>query len=400
MAKRRIYEFLQLTSKLPYPPTVKAQLSTAHSNLIEQLIKQFDGTRKSKEHIIHVVNCITYMYMSGDSLPTTWNIKDPLHTYTECADDDLESNIGECFLHQKDVDWVDVKITFNSDSNSVNSVNSVKDEDKPVTHIDEPVKEVPKSEPVTISATGFTQSSIVHTHKSDLYIQPPVVPRFNTSEAFASGVVDGTPFVVYPSYPEIPTKQNEISATTDVNRMTDSELLNLFPTEFIRTRAECMYEEHPGIKCDSQLGLILPIKGYTEKQLRDNIIKYPHIFKLMKCVEGSFESFYSTIEIDGQLHKISEVWENLPESKSIPYTKEFVKEYVVRRYLLERDIKHIDHKYKIFGSLDPFLTLFAPADFYVFAGYKKPVELAKSCVIARVNYKQSRNPVLRRLADV
>ena len=182
--------------------------------------------------------------------------------------------------------------------------------------------------------------------------------------------------------------------------MTDSELLNLFPTEFIRTRAECMYEEHPGIKCDSQLGLILPIKGYTEKQLRDNIIKYPHIFKLMKCVEGSFESFYSTIEIDGQLHKISEVWKNLPESKSIPYTKEFVKEYVVRRYLLERDIKHIDHKYKIFGSLDPFLTLFAPADFYVFAGYKKPVELAKSCVIARVNYKQSRNPVLRRLADV
>ena len=116
-------------------------------------------------------------------------------------------------------------------------------------------------------------------------------------------------------------------------------------------------------------------------------------------MNGSLESFYSTLEVDGELYKISDVWSTLPESGIIPYTKEFVKEYVVRRYLLERDIKGIEHKYPLYGSLDMFLTLFTSPDDYASMGYTNIIQMARDCVTARVNYKRSRNPVLRRLQD-
>ena len=389
MTRRRNHEFLQLTNTISYPPAHKAKLSIIHSKLIDQVVSVFDGTKKMKEHVIHVFNCISYMIISGDSLPSDWNSNDPLHTYTEYDDYMLESNLS-CFIHPRDVDWVDVPIKGQQEIQEALASEAT---------VVSPVREIPKSDPLSITDIGLTET-FIPTPKSDLYIQPPSVPRFNTSDPYASGNVDGVPFVVYNSYPEVPTKQNEISATTDVNLMTESDLMKLFPNQFIRTRAECMYEEIDGLHNDAELGIILPIDGYTDKQLRDNVIKYPHIFKLLKNVDGSLESFYSTVEIDGELHKISEVWEDLPESLVIPYTKEFIKEYVVRRYLLERDVKGVEHRYKLHGTLDPFLTLFTTPAEYAKLGYTNAIQLAHSCVIARVNYKRSRNPVLRRLSDV
>ena len=391
--KKRTYEFLQLTNTISYPPAYKAKLSIAHSNFIEQALACFDGTRKTKEHVIHIFNCISYMYVCGDTLPTTWDINDPMHTYTDTSDDELETKLVGLFLHPKDVDWIDVPITSSHITSSEKVVESVKP-------IKVSVRKVPKSNPVQLSDAMLGVNAVPATAKSDLYIQPPVVPRFNVSESLASGNIDGTLFVVYKSLPEIPTKQNEISATTDINKMTESDLLKLFPTDTVRTRAECMYQICENIELDPILGLILPVHGYTRKQLRDNIIKYPHIFKLLKQVNGLVESFYSTIEIDGELHKVSDIWAELPESTVIPYTKEFVKEYVVRRYLLERDVKGIQHRYTLYGTLDPFLTLFTTPREYDLLGYKDPVQLAHSCVYARVNYKRSRNPVLRRLSNV
>ena len=87
-------------------------------------------------------------------------------------------------------------------------------------------------------------------------------------------------------------------------------------------------------------------------------------------------------------------------ASKIPYNREFVKEYVVRRYLLERDIYHIHHVYPMFGRLDPFLTLFMPYEEYKKNGYNNSVDIAKQCVKSRVSYKTSRNPVLRRLENV
>ena len=395
MPKRKTFEFLQLTSTFPYPPAIKGTLSTVHSTFIDQAIQNFDGTRASKSNIIHRFNCITYMYVSGDSLAEGWNPNDPFNTYLDVDDDVLEEHLHDKFLSVKNIDWVDVPIKSSSSDATVNK----KDESADVELKDMKVKEVPKTAPVqplTLTSVSFTDVS--DTDKSDLYIQPPVIPQFDVNNPIASGNIDGNLFAVFSSFPQIPTKQNEISATTNVDMMMDKDLLKLFPKNFIRTRAECMYMPCEKIEMHPLLGLILPIHGYTRAQLIDNLIKYPHLFKLQRNVEDKVESFYSSIEIDGELKKILEIWYDLPESLVIPHSKEFIKEYVVRRYLLERDIKGIEHRYSMYGTLDPYLTLFAPADVYANMGYNDSVELARACVKSRVSYKQSRNPVLRRLA--
>jgi len=396
--RKKPLEFLQLTSTIKYPPSVKGELSTVHSTFIDQVIDIFDNTNACKNKIIHAFNCISWMYISKDSKPLTWDAKDPWNTFTNYDEDILEDNLKDFYINMKDIDWVDVPIQA-SDS-AVNAVASEKLSSEPASSPEKKgFKHVPNTDPIKVTPLDQPATIFKETDKSDLYIQPPTVPRFDSSRAYASGAIDGTVFTVYISYPEIPTKQNEISATTDVNRMTDKDLIKLFPNTFIRTRAECMYQLCEDIELHPQLGLILPVHGFTRKQLIDNVIRYPHLFKLQKDVDGNIESFYSTIEIDGELHKISDVWKQLPESSSIPYTKEFIKEYVVRRYLLERDIKHIQHRYNIYGSLDPFLTLFTTAADYNKMGYTDAVELARSCVAARVNYKRTRNPVLRRLSE-
>ena len=64
-----------------------------------------------------------------------------------------------------------------------------------------------------------------------------------------------------------------------------------------------------------------------------------------------------------------------------------------------KDVDKIKHRYPMYGTLDPYLTLFMPASDYASLGYLDATELAKKCVEARVSYKQSRNPVIRRLKN-
>ena len=235
--------------------------------------------------------------------------------------------------------------------------------------------------------------------KSDLYIQPPTVPRFNPKELWAGTTIGDTLYAVHFTLPVVPTTQNQISVTTDVNLFTSSDLRRLFPGQVVNTRPAAMYEHVKGIELHPVLGNILPIQGYTRDQLIDNIVKYPHLFRLQKVVDGQVVSFYPTIELSGELYKVADVWEHLDDTSSIPYNTDFIKEYVVRRYLLERDVKGVEHRYKMYGDLDPFLTLFAPSDTYVSLGYTDVEDIARKCVMSRVAYKRSRNPVLRRLAD-
>lgn len=392
---RKSIDFLQLTAKLPYPPSVKGKLSTVHATLIDQFLSIFTGKHTEKVQIVHAINCVTYMYLSSDSFPMTWDASDPFHTYHHVDDDELIESLGELYISTRDIDWSNVKeMTSDSDSDMAESVGK---QPMSVSNVVSISSHTNVQSVQTQNETTF--SVVIPTDKSDLYIQPPVVPRFDYSHPWKSGMIDDTAYVIYPSYPIIPTKQNEISATTDVNKMSDSDLRRLYPNCLIRTRAACMYEPYGDLILDSKLGIILPIDGYTKAQIVDNIVKYPHIFRLLKDVDGNLDSFYSTLEIDGNLYKIPEIWASLPESKFIPYTKEYVKEYVVRRYLLERDIKGVDHRYKLYGTLDPFLTLFTSPIDYINMGYDNILQMAKNCVIARVNYKMSRNPVLRRLKD-
>ena len=92
-------------------------------------------------------------------------------------------------------------------------------------------------------SNGKETTSSELTPKEDLYIHPPLVPRFNPLHMIASKTIGDCQYEIYESYPIIPKKQNEISMTTDVNRMTSKDLRNLFPNRRICTRASIMYEE-------------------------------------------------------------------------------------------------------------------------------------------------------------
>lgn len=380
-------DFLQLPHTLKYPPTLKSTMSTAHANAISQFLSDYTGSYIQRKNIVHILNCISYMYLTGDSIPTSWNIDDPLHTYVDVQDDDTLSQVlSDLYIAgEKSLDWKEADAYIKS------SVEPSESTAAP------PTPSIKTSTCNTTTSTVTCNDAL--TDKSDLYIQSPLVPQFDVKTPWKAKIIDGTTYVVYTSLPLIPTRQNEISATTDVNLMSDQDLLKLYPNNLIQTRASIMYDKVYGCMYDIKLGVIFPIEGFTEEQVVDNIIKYPHLFRLLKQVDGELKSFYSSIEIDGQLHKISDIWYDLPVSKCVPYNKDYIKEYVVRRYLLEQDIKHVEHRYKMYGSLEPYLTLFMPTVDYIHMGYTDIVGLAKSCVKARVSYKQSRNPVLRRISD-
>ena len=102
------------------------------------------------------------------------------------------------------------------------------------------------------------------------------------------------------------------------------------------------------------------------------------------------------IELEGELYNTAEVWDTLPESKVIPRNSDFIKDYVIRRYLLEEEAG-IEHKYKIHGTLEPFITLFMPPEMYAKRGYTDSLQIVKQCVRSRILYKRTTNPMLKRL---
>ena len=104
------------------------------------------------------------------------------------------------------------------------------------------------------------------------------------------------------------------------------------------------------------------------------------------------------MEIGGELVDTLEVWDKLEISKWIPKQAEFIKEYIVRKYLMDIEYKGETYKFPLFGTLDPYLTLFMPAEDYANRGYDI-VDLAKKSVQSRVSYKQSRSPILRRINE-
>lgn len=380
----RITRFSQIPEYLKYPLNIKGALSTIHSNIITYVIAQGEGTSKYLRDVICYMNTASYKLMNQE---------------------DFEYVAGKPLDMSQIVDDMDIRPyllehSMYIDSSAINwSLDNI---EKQVagTAIKIPTPDVaPTVEKPNVPAIK-TSTLTTDTPKEDLYLQPPVVPRFNINAVYTGNTIYDTYYAIYESTPVIPTKQNEISVTTDINKMTNNDLLHLFPNRTIHTRGDSMYQDCPGLENHPILGLILPIEGFTRRQIIDNIVKYPHIYKLTRSVNNELVSFYTNIEVDGELHKISQYWSSLPDVKNLPYTRDFVKEYVVRRYLLERDLRGINHKFPLFGELQPFLTLFTTPEIYAELGYKDPLKLAIECVNSRVAFKRSRNPVLRRLDNV
>lgn len=375
-------KFTQIPDKLNYPSRISAKLSTLHSDIITYVLSNFRNTNRYKNKVVNLMNTISYYLISGDSLPTDWSSKNPFENIDFIDNDICESKLVNLCLHVKDITWdvTETDITYTQNEKTKQAVLS-----------DTKVKEQQNCD---IKRSIITNTADL-TPKEDLYIKPPTIPQLDTSVPWLITEKYNDVYVIYKSLPEIPKKQCQISCTTDISKMTAADLIRLFPNHLIHTRSSVMYEKYGDLDFDENLGVILSISGFSPNQVRENIIQYPHLYKLKKMVNGEIESFYSTIEINGEIHSILDIWDSLPDAKRMPKSSEYIKEYVARRYLLERDIKHIDHKYKMYGSLDPFLTLFTTSDMYKDFGYTDSLEIAKCCVRSRVNYKQTRNPIIR-----
>lgn len=385
--------FSQIPNKLKYPASIKGTLSSIHSIVISYVAQNYINARTYRVKVIDVINNLTYRVLVNDDLGLVWNKDDPLKLTAYVDSSIIRKNTGSLYLEYGDVEF-DIDEEDNADT-----VSTVKEKpSNPMATLKATVEVKPKkkstTKPKTETVISDNKSEIIPTPKEDLYIKYPTVPQINSKEVYVSQYINGELYTIYKSLPLIPTKQSEISATTNAELMSNNDLMKLYPNRIIRTRDECMYEHVDNMYQHSILGNILPIEGYTRAELIDNVVRFPHIFRLCRIVDNEIVNMYSSIELDGELYRTMDVWDNLPESSVIPRSASYIKEYVVRRYLLE-EAHGIKHKYPIFGAFDEFITLFMPSDDYIALGYTDVIGMAKQCVMARVAYKRSRNPILR-----
>lgn len=388
--------FTSISENYQVKKSFKGTLSSMHSSVITYVVKHYQGTAKYKEQVVKIINIITYAVYAAEPLPFDWSPQNPfVNMPTNIDDDEIRKVLGDIYLTVDSIDW-DLKVVEEPDD-SVYATKSVQQESTKKNII-----EVAKPKFTPVEETPQVDFSVKPTDPLDLYLQAPEVPQFDYDRPFMQGVDGADKLVIYTTLPEIPKRQRDISATTDVNKMSESDLLNLFPNHFIQTRAQAMYEDI-GLDRDEQFGNIIPIEGYTREQILKCIIEYPHLYKLARHQSGlqsntNFPSFYGWMEINGELVPTMDIWDSLEISKQIPRQAEYVKEYLVRKYLLDRDIGNVYFKYPLYGELQPFLTLVMPAEEYIKRGYN-PVDIARQCVMSRVAFKQSRNPIIRRLTQ-
>lgn len=391
-------KFTDISEKAAVKPNVRAKASKLLAIIVDYGIKNYNNTKKMRDRLLRACNIIIYSLSESEPLPHDWLTSNPLENMPEFDDDKMIDVLRDAYLSDKNVEW-DLKSVVNIETPPTISPSFT--DNRPKLNRSHQVQSSvvqKKLENKKSSKKPSEKEEIISpTPKTDLYLQCPKVPQFDKNSIWMQGQIGYDKLIIYESLPKIPTKQNEISVTTDITKMTDTELMRLYPNCLIKTRHESMYAEIEGLPYDDKLGVIFPIANFTEAQIRDNIIKYPHLYKLTRLLDGQLISFYSSIELNGELHKITDVWDDLPESKVIPKQIEFIKEYVARRYLLERDILEIAHNYPLFGTLDPYLTLFMSPDEYIQYGYKDTHNIVIQCVNSRVSFKRSRNPVIRRL---
>jgi hypothetical protein len=329
-----------------------------------------------KQQVVKVLNILTYALYASEPLPTNWLMTAPFENVPEIDDDLIQDVLGDIYLTVDAIDW-DIK---------------------PIDLVDVSPKFKPMVSAAANNSPEQKDITIKETPSTDLYIQAPEIPQFDVTKPWIQKQCGADLLTIYTTLPEIPQRQRDISITTNVNRMSDNDLMKLYPNHFVRTRAPIMYVPQTNMDFDKDLGVILPIDDYSKDQVIENIIKYPHLYKLAREQNDELVSFYAYMEINGELVDTLDVWDSLEISKWIPKQVEFIKEYIVRKYLMDIEYKGAEFKYPIFGTLDPFLTLFMPASDYANRGYDV-VELARKCVLSRVSYKQSRSPILRRIKE-
>lgn len=370
--------------------SVKGKLSELHASVITYVVAHYDGTLAYKQKVVRVLNMLTYVLYASEPVPMNWRKTDPFENVPDIDDDQIQEVLGDVYLTVDAIKWDITPVDTDFPTTSF-------------TYAETKPKFTPVSSEPIPSYVATSNAAFKETPSTDLYIQTPDIPQFDFSKPWLQKQCGSDLLTIYTTLPEIPLRQRDISITTDVTKMSDTDLLNLYPNHFVRTRAKIMYTPQTNMHFDKDFGVILPIDDYSREQVIDNYIKYPHIYKLARHLPGlqegtDFPSFYGWIEIAGELVDIQKNWNSLEISKWIPMQVDFIKEYLVRKYLMDIEYKGVEYKYPIFGTLDPYLTLFMPASEYATRGFDV-IDLARKCVQSRVSYKQSRSPILRRIKE-
>lgn len=370
-----------LMTQVSVPNNVRSKLSklaSLHSDIIEYVNTNFKNSNQFKRLIINVINSVTYYVLRGDYIEYNLTTDVGVNSVMLVDDSLLKKSIGNLYVDFNNIDW---------DSDNFESTHSD-------LHTDfEPVVDV------------ASESSIDPTNKvsseSDISLSFPKVPRFDPNKVWAIGKdIYGRLIPIHPTLPEIPTVQNEISITTDVSKFSKQDLLNLFPNKRLKPRHDELYQKIDGFEWDPVLGYIPKILDFTKEQIVENLIKYPKFnYMYREFGEDNRVNFTSFLESNENLVPLKVAVEVVPDMVALPKSKIFYMDYIVRRYLLERDVLGIEHKFPMYGTFDPFMTLFTTMEEYAALGYSDFESMAKQCVIGRVKFYQSRNPLVRGLLN-
>ena len=384
----------EIVDRVNYDKKFKGKIQELQRTLLEYMFSHYDGSNRRRVLYTQKLNEIAYKVYCGDYIGEDFNAENFINTEYYFDAKEIESVLKSCYVDTYDIEW-DIPIVDIAEE-LIESLNEVKDVN------DSEIAENKTTETTTYSSkyvlTDFSNESIRESRLEDLWLKPRF-PRFDLHNIWMEGIADGNHLVIYKSIPAVPSVQNDITVTTDVSDITDIDALNLYPSKRFNTRYPNMYVPVEGIYKHPVLGNILPIDGYDKKTLIDNVVKYPHFYKVQRMVNGRSVNFFKYIEIDGELKRTLDVWDSLPEASIIPRNIEFIKDYVIRRYLLERDVKGIKHNYPIVGELNPFITLFTTKEEYCSMGYTDLVSIARKCIDSRIAFYRSRNPIIRRLSS-
>lgn len=389
-------------------PCIRRHLAKIQSICPEFVQAYMESTlphKKRRDYGVTTLNCLVYGIVNGDT------ISRPAKLIQNCPYDESEmkSCLGSAYVTRETFNWYidDESDTITSSDENVSKHNQLDSNGIQEEIVAQKNSTISGASGVNnISQSSDSVQREFTGYKStleDIDLEFRSFPVRDVSKLWDTCYDDcGREMKVYYSHPIIPTKQNEITITTPYDQISDMDLLKLFPDHFIRTRLDIMYEPQEGFTVHPKLGFIPKISGFTEEQVIDNIIKYPrfcHIFRMIddpdKFRGEKRISFISRIEVDGELLRLKEAINTVADMKNLPDINVFYYDYIMRRYLLERDYHTVEHKYPLDGYLQPFTVLFMTPEEYAELGYTDALDLAKQCVKHRVQFYQSIHPLTK-----
>lgn len=349
------------------------------------------------------LNSLVTTILKGDAFPDEVDVlRSP-----DYDEDDMRSTLGNAYVTIDTFDWDILETEDITNHSDIVVVEDIETED--MQHVSQDTCKIKRKVPSDLKENApsnvepddmLNENEFVQykSTRADISLSFRIFPIRDIKNLWRPAKdLAGRSMMIYKTLPEIPSKQSEITITTEVDDMTDSDLIKLFPDHFIRPRRPEMYDNYEGFSYHDKLGYIPKISGFTEEQVIDNLIRYPIFAYMFRRVDGKRVVFNKHVEVDGELLTSQQAYEKVEDVKNLPNNIVFFWEYSVRRYLLERDHNTVKHKYPLEGSCDPFTTLFMTPEEYRELGYIDSIDIARQCVQNRVKFWRTRNPLTKHM---